>query len=136
VPVVSVAGLVALVKGLVDGTTECPTRLIAAVDSPVVEEGTVVPLATILRRFEKVLNGDGAPSGLGGSQQGAAPGAAAAWSCHLPFATSPVPGNLLTDVRSVWAEFLQKNALQPLSILVAGPPRVGKTDAVKLLAEQ
>lgn len=132
VPVVNVETFVRFIKALAEGEVETNTTFVPALDSPVVENGAVLPLAAVIQRLDVILNGGKSMLGLGDS---VASERTPLWRCHVPFASSPVPGNLLSEAHTLWAQFLQHNALQPLSLLVAGPPRLGKTEAVKQLAQ-
>lgn len=116
----------------VDGPVFVP-----AVDMPVMEDGAVLPCAEVLRRFSAIVDGSTDLATVPDLRcDCAALGDASAWNLHVPFAAGHVTGNLLTDAQSVWAEFLKSNSLQPISILLAGPPRVGKSDLARVLAER
>ena len=64
----------------------------------------------------------------------------ALWSCHLPFSVAEAVQSQSQLAQgggdAVWAEYLRANQLSPLSLLVAGPPRCGKTDVAKLVADR
>ena len=61
------------------------------------------------------------------------------WNLDLSFLTTSSDDgrerrNLVDSLESIWAEFLDAHALKPLSILVAGNPKSGKTEVSSLIA--
>lgn len=44
--------------------------------------------------------------------------------------------NVLSDWESVWSEFVQENGLKNVHIAISGPPKCGKTEHAKLLADR
>lgn len=132
VPVVHISSFVRLVldlaqnNGSADGDVFVP-----AVDCPVLEgDNAVIPLGALITRFAAILN----KGAMGSPGTELVTPLSPVWNCHLPFASSPVQGNLLSDVTRVWSEFLAANALQPLSVLLAGPPRMGKSEIAAAVA--
>jgi hypothetical protein len=61
------------------------------------------------------------------------------WGCSLPFSSVTAQYNtssesLETGVELAWQEYLTYNDLTPLSVLVTGPPRSGKSEIAQALA--
>lgn len=70
----------------------------------------------------------------------------ALWKCNIPVAAagaaaSPdgaaevVPSFHVDGFGPVWAEYLAAKALDPVSVLVAGPPRTGKSELAHRIAD-
>jgi hypothetical protein len=123
----------ALIGSFVAGEARDGSIFVPAVDCPVLENGCPIPFCDIVSRLETQLNGAVAPSNLFACD---AADRAPEWQCSIPFARSPVQTNLLSAAADIWAEFLASNSLRPLSVLLAGPPRLGKSEIAKLVAER
>jgi hypothetical protein len=122
-----------LISTFVGGDAGDGSVFVPAVDCPVLENGSPVPFCDLATRLEAQLNGAATPSNLFACD---AADRSPAWQCSIPFARSPVQSNLLSAAADIWAEFLASNSLRPLSVLLAGPPRLGKSEIAKLLAER
>jgi len=58
------------------------------------------------------------------------------WMCDLPFSTGgPAETTLARTPDLVWSDYLFSNGYSPISMLIAGPPKMRKTDTAKRVAE-
>lgn len=55
---------------------------------------------------------------------------------HLFQTAEPNESNMTSMLPTVWNEFLSSSGLQPVYVFVAGPPKCGKTDFAKSVADR
>ena len=134
VPFVSIQGFVEMIAGLLKADeNELPT-FVPAIDCPIIEHSNVLTLHEIMTRFSVLLNGPSESPYFAKSDSSESE--SPVWRSHLPFGKSTIAGNILSDTDQVWTEFLKCNYLQPLAILIAGPPQTGKSDLATALAQR
>lgn len=112
---------------------------------PCVEDCQGASIYELIRKCNNIVNG-GDFVGRCEPQQAqvaASLNANTLWNCDINFNASTVSGNadfvagnLLSTFTSVWNEFLTAQCLSPLSVVVAGPPKSGKTVVSKLVSEK
>jgi hypothetical protein len=59
------------------------------------------------------------------------------WMCDLPFNSGhPEEISLARTPDLVWGDYLSSNGYSPITMLIAGPPKMRKTDTAKRVAER
>ena len=116
---------------------------VASIDRPR-PGSSPISLYRLLVELHEGLNGQASATSLlpakGGTEGGSPSGSL--WRCSLPVAAATADDSraphrsLRTHFPEVWAEFLAASALLPVTALVAGPPRCGKTEFSAKLAER
>jgi len=113
---------------------------VASIDRPPLGAAPI-PLFHQLVQLHADLNGRSVETPIlpatGGTESAAQ--SSAIWRCNLPVGPAPADGAPLRSLQShfeeVWAEFLAASRLAPVTALVAGPPRSGKTEFSAKFAE-
>lgn len=113
---------------------------------PVIDtsRGTAVSFFQFVRNIDIFLNGEREsftilPANADGDQLSSV---CALWRCSIPMSSLQVDpslttcGSLQDDFQSVWAEYLSARSLVPLSVLVTGPPRSGKSELAVQIADR
>lgn len=114
-------------------------HFIAAVDSATDAEGRILSFCEMISALDRRLNDRQESLIVANCGSGEGEGAVLSplWQCSLPLASSSLSSvNLLNSIDEVWEQFLRSNSLAPVSIALAGPPRVGKSDLAGVIAEK
>jgi hypothetical protein len=109
-----------------------------------ISRGAAVSFFQFVRNIDLFLNGEREncailPADAEGDQISSA---CALWQCSIPTSSLQVDPSLKSgcslqdDFQSVWAEYLSARSLVPLAVLVAGPPRTGKSELAVQLADR
>lgn len=136
VPVINISRFVDIVLAAQRVSDRQP-HFVAAVDSSADAGGHILSFWEIICAVDKKLNErhESLIVANDGSRGGAVQ--SPLWECNLPLASSSLSSaNLLNSIDEVWEQFLRSNSLAPVSIALAGPPRVGKSDLAAVVAER